>query len=414
VAEDRRAELLERYQRLSNISRDLASTLDLESLLNRIVQAAADLCHAEAASILLYDSVKNEIYFDAATNLSEPMMRGLVVPVEGSIAGWIVSNRLPLIISDTQNDPRHFAKIAKSTNVTTRSMLGVPLIAKDKVVGVLEAINKVQGDFSPEDQDLLMALGAQAAVAIENARLFQQSDLISELVHEVRTPLTSLNTAAQLLSRPDVPDPLRANMIKAIVGETNRLNELTTTFLDLARLESGRVQFQPEFVLIRPLLVECTGLMRSRAASRDVHILLDASDDLPPVRVDPERFKQVVYNLLSNAIKYNRPGGTITVSAEANYSDCPVFPRPRLAAPTEPIPDVMIIRVRDTGVGIPLENLPHIFEKFYRVPGTEGSVQGTGLGLSICKRIVDVHRGRIEVDSRPGEGTEFAVVLPLK
>ena len=157
---------LDRYKRLTDISRELASTLDLEKLLNNIVQAAADLSSSEAASILLYDDVKGVLYFDAATNLTEPLMRGLVVPVDSSLAGWIVTNRQPIIINDTQHDPRHYGVIGQVTQITTTSLLGVPLIAKDKVVGALEAINKRSGSFNKEDQDILMVLGAQAAVAM--------------------------------------------------------------------------------------------------------------------------------------------------------------------------------------------------------------------------------------------------------
>ena len=142
------ASLLERYLRLIEISRDLGSTLDLNTLLNRIVHAAADVSNAQAASILLYDETNRQLYFQAATNLETPLMRGLIVPVDASIAGWIVTHRKPLIISDTQKDPRHFNLIAKPTGVETTSLLGVPLITKDKVVGVLEAINKLSGEFS--------------------------------------------------------------------------------------------------------------------------------------------------------------------------------------------------------------------------------------------------------------------------
>ncbi len=152
--------LLDRYQRLIELSRDLASTLDLEALLDRIVQAAADLSSAEAASILLYDGANNQLYFQATTNLATPIMRGLIVPVDTSIAGWIVTQRQPVIINDTQQDPRHFKQIGKATKVETNSLLGVPMITKDKVIGVLEAINKLSGQFSQEDQDLLLALGS--------------------------------------------------------------------------------------------------------------------------------------------------------------------------------------------------------------------------------------------------------------
>ena len=106
--------LLERYQRLAEISRDLASTVDLDVLLNRIARAAADLSNAQAASILLYDESKGQLFFQCATNLDEPLMRGLVVPVDGSIAGWIVTHQQPIIIDEAQKDPRHFGNIAKT------------------------------------------------------------------------------------------------------------------------------------------------------------------------------------------------------------------------------------------------------------------------------------------------------------
>ncbi len=387
--------LLERYQILLEISRDLASTLDLNTLLNHIAQAASDLSGAQAASILLYDETEQLLYFDAATNLEAPLMRGLVVPVDNSIAGWIVTHRQPLIIPDTQKDPRHYGNIAKSTNVTTTSMLGVPLVAKDKVIGVLEAINKLEGEFNLEDQELLVALGAQAAVAIENARLFQQSDLISELVHEVRTPLTSLNTAARLLLRPDGSDEMRENLVDMILEETNRLSEMTTAFLDLAKLESGRRHFKVQVFEIQPLLEECASLMQAKAQEKNIKIKVDVQPDVAHLKADEDMIKQVLLNLLSNAVKYNRPSGSISLKAESDQ-------------------DEMILQVSDTGLGIPDESQPYIFEKFYRVPGTEKIAEGTGLGLSICKRIIDVHRGSIEMQSHPNVGTQFTIYLPLR
>jgi signal transduction histidine kinase len=388
------ARLLERYQRLIELSRDLASTLDLQDLLNRIVHAAADLSGSEAASILTYDEIKEELYFDAASNLSEPLMRGLVVPAETSIAGWIVANRQPVIISDTQSDPRHFGQIGKATQVTTTSMLGVPLIAKGKVIGVLEAINKLSGNFNQEDQEILSTLAAQAAVAIENARLFQQSDLISEMVHELRTPLSSINTAASLLLRSESTGELRQEMAKLIFSETQRLNEMATAFLDLARLESGRVQFQPQMIEIRPLMDECVQLMQSKIREREIMVKVESPVEIPTIKADRDKLKQVFLNLLSNAIKYNKPGGSIDLRAEI-------------------VGDEVAVHVRDSGPGISPEHQEHLFEKFYRVPGTEKTVQGTGLGLSICKRIVEAHRGSITLQSQVDVGTDFIVHLPF-
>ncbi len=387
---------LERYQRLIELSRDLASQLDLNTLLFRIVAAAADLCDAQEASILLYDALKGELHFEAATNMGNPLLRGLVVPVEGSVAGWIVTNRKPVIISDAQKDSRLFGSVGKAIKLSTDSLLGVPLINKDKVVGVLEAINKRSGEFDKQDQELLAALGGQAAVAIENSRLFLQSDLIAELVHELRTPMGSLNTAVHLLSRPGITPEQSAKIIGMISDETNRLSELTTSFLDLSRLESGRVQFKTEAVDVRKLLESCALALAGRALERSISVQIDAAETLPAFQGDGDKIKQVILNLLSNAIKYNRPNGLALMRAE------------------EVDGGEIRISVSDTGPGLNEEALSHMFERFYRAPGAEKIATGTGLGLAICKRIVDVHRGRIEVTSEVGKGTTFAVYLPVK
>lgn len=388
------SELLKGYQRLLEISRDLASTLDLGALLDRIVHAAADLTDAQAASILLYDSLSQQLYFQAATNIDEPSMRGLLVPLD-SLAGWIVQNRQPVMIADVRKDARHFGKIGQTTQFETYSLLGVPLITKDKVIGVLEALNKRQGEFTPADQDLLSALGGQAAAAIENTRLFQQSDLISEFVHELRTPLSSLNTAAHLLNRPELSDEQRERMITTIQGETLRLSEMASAFLDLARLESGRVQFNMESFELPPVLQESAAILRARALEKEQQLTLAHPPDLPPLVADRNKVKQVVINLLSNAVKYTPARGAIHLSAEADEQE-------------------MRILVRDTGRGISPEGLAHLFQKFYRVPGSEKIAPGTGLGLSICKKIIEGHGGEIGVHSQVDEGTTFIVHLPLK
>jgi GAF domain-containing protein len=227
---------LEGYRRLIEIARDLASTLDLDVLLNRIVHAAADITEAGAASILLYDDAARQLNFQVTTNLDLQTMRGLVVPLEGSIAGWIVTHREPVRITDAHDDARFYVKIEEATRFATGSMLGVPLISKEKVVGVLEVINKTTDNFTEADVDLLLVLGAQAAVAIDNARLFQQSDLIAEFVHELRTPLASISTATFLLLRPEMARDQRDQMIRNIHDETLRLTTLASSFLDLARL----------------------------------------------------------------------------------------------------------------------------------------------------------------------------------
>jgi signal transduction histidine kinase len=384
---------LEGYRRLIDISRNLASTLELDTLLNRIVKAAVDLAEAEAASILLYDDAARQLFFQVATNLDLQTMRGLVVPLEGSIAGWIVTNRQPARTSDAKQDPRYFVNVEKQTHVPTQSMIGIPLIHKDKVVGVLEVINKKDGPFTDSDEDLLQVLGAQAAVAIENARLFQQSDLIAEFVHELRTPLASIGTATYLLMRPEISVEQRDSMVTSIHGETLRLNSLASSFLDLARLESGRVQYHLTWFDLPVMLKECFTIMQGKADESHITLCMEVPEEFPQVEADRDKMKQVVLNLVSNAIKYNSPNGLVEIAAEYDEKE-------------------WCLSIRDTGMGIPAKALPHLFEKFYRVQASEGKVAGTGLGLSICKQIVSGHGGSIEVKSKYGKGTTFILHIP--
>ena len=384
---------LDGYRRLIDIARDLASTLDLDVLLYRIVMAAAEITDAEAGSILLYDGTARQLYFQVATNMDRPTMGGLIVPLEGSIAGWIVTNRKTVRTDEAHGDARFFSEVERTTGFQTRSLLGVPLITKEKVVGVLEVLNKNNGKFTDEDENLLLVLGAQAAVAIENARLFQQSDLISEFVHELRTPLASLSTATYLLLRPEISKEQHEQIIYNIHNETLRLNTLASSFLDLARLESGRVQFHKSRFNIIDLIYECKDVMQSKADEGHITLRVDSTENLPLVEADRDKIKQVVLNLLSNAIKYNRPRGSVIINAEASETE-------------------ISVAVQDTGMGIPEDALPHLFEKFYRMREHENKAGGTGLGLSISKQIMQGHNGTLEVNSKVGVGTVFTLRLP--
>ena len=389
-------DLLQRFLRLTEIARDLTSTINIDVLLARIVAVAAEISQAEEGSILLYDETCQQLFFQTATNIAQqPQMQGMPVPVEGSLAGWVFSHRQAVNVSDARNDPRHFEGIDQAIQFSTDSLVGFPLIAKDKVIGVLEVINKQEGDFDRDDMQLLTALAAQAAVAIENARLFHQSDLIAEMVHELRTPLASLSAAAYLLEHSQISAAQRSDLAKIIYGETQRLNEMSTAFLDLARLESGRAIFNLEFFDIPPLLKESLDVMQSRAQESQVKLSIGPHPILPPIQADRSKLKQVLLNLMSNAIKYNRPGGSVNLSANTTDQE-------------------LSIAVSDTGVGISPESMPHLFEKFYRVKCDESTISGTGLGLSICQRIILSHHGRIEVTSEPDKGSTFTIYLPIQ
>lgn len=391
--------LLARYERLIEISQQLNSTLDLTTLLRHIVSAAVELTDSEAASILLLDDATGELRFEQASNMS-PDMGGLVVPLEGSIAGWVASHGEARVIQDVRHEPSFFPNIDQQLQFQTRNLLAVPMRARSqsrsKVVGVLEAVNKKAGDrFTGDDIKTLTILAGQAAVAIENARLFQQSDFMSEMVHELRTPLLALKTSITLLSRTDVPDNRRVELFSTIQGETERLIRLTSDYLDLARLESGRIQLNIHQVELDSVFRDCINIVQSQANERAVQ--LSAPPSGLAVQADRSKLMQVLLNLLSNAIKYNNEGGSVVMSAY----------------PGEPHnPPMVEIAVQDTGHGISKENQRSLFTKFFRATATSGTTPGTGLGLAIARHIVEGHGGAIWLSSEPGVGSTFYVTLP--
>ena len=384
---------LARFQRVLELSRILNSTLDLETLLTLIIEAAREITRTEASSILLTDAKTGELYFEAATGTKSEEVKRVVVP-PNSLAGWVAREGKPQIIDDVSSDPRHSPLSDQQSGFKTRALIALPLQVKGRTIGVLEAVNRVDDSpFDDEDVDVLSALAAHAAVAIENARLFQQSDLISEMVHELRTPLTSIVAYSELLMRDDLKREQQRAFVETILQESTRLTAMINGFLDLARLQSGRARLAHVSVDMAGLLRDCVSVMKPQADKKDIQVALDTPSDLPPVEGDAGRLKQVLMNLLSNAIKYTAPGGR--VNARAGLRD-----------------DSVHIAIEDTGRGIPEQDLPHIFDKFYRVADSEGWATGTGLGLSITKEIVEAHGGRIDVASQVGVGTIFTVVMP--
>ncbi len=385
-----------RFRSLIRVSTILSSTLNLPRLLEIILEATTRLTDTMAASILLIDSQSGNLYFEAASNIPPAQMERIQVPLKGSIAGWVVRHGEPRIIQQVKEQEGFTAsaRIDSITIFTTHSVLAVPLTAKGKVIGVLEALNKNdERPFSDDDADTLMAMAGQAAIAIENARLFQQNDFVSEMVHELRTPLTAMVALSELLTRPEVSAAQLSAYANTIQSEARRLTELTSELLELSRIESGRVHLKRQSIDLATLIQEIISFQGQLAAERGITIRTHLPDDPPPLVGDRDRIKQVLLNLVNNAIKYNRQNGQIHITALAESQSVQVC-------------------VQDTGRGIPSEALGHLFERFYRVPDDQGYTTGTGLGLSIAKQIIQQHGGRIWVESTYGSGSRFCFVLP--
>lgn len=391
-------QVIAHYQRLIEISQQLNSTLDLGSLLKKIISAARELTNTEAASIMLIEPSTGDLRFEIASNIAVQDMEEIIIPKGSGIAGWVAQHGEPRVINDVTQEPTWSNRVDDTIEFHTRSILAVPLRTHTKVIGVLEGINKIGGGgWTENDINTLNTLASQAAIAIENARLFQQNDFIAEMVHELRTPLAALKASTVLLLRPDLPDNRRHDIITTMHSETERLSRLTSEFLDLARLESGRARLDIARFDTNKLLEESVDVVVQQA--NDKNIIINIQCDSLTANADRGKVKQVLLNLLTNAIKYNREGGWIQVSAQPvkNHENLPYIQ----------------IAVQDNGYGIAKEHQKHMFEKFYRVADTAGFTQGTGLGLAIARHIVEGHGGQITLESEVGVGSTFAFTIPL-
>jgi signal transduction histidine kinase len=391
-------QLMSRYERLMEITRQLNSVLDLNTLLLHIIDASIELTATEQSSILLIDPTNGELRFEASSSLSSGAMEQIVVPMEGSLAGWVATHAEPVLVESAQTDTRFFNKVDRVIDFETRSLLGVPMIAHGKVIGVVEVINKINDEgWSEDDVNTLSALAAQAAIAIENARLFQQSDFVAEMVHELRNPLAALKVSTSLLTRTNLKDEQRKDIVATMGSEIERLISLTTDFLDLARLESGRTRLELSTFEMVKLIRESVQIVHPQAEAKHVEVLI--SEDEVHCHADRGKIKQILLNLLTNAIKYNKPeGGQVFCSVSL----------------MEKNPDYCLVAVRDTGLGISEENQKKMFSKFFRVSDVAATIQGTGLGLAIAKRIAEAHGGQIWLESALGEGTAFFFTVPIK
>ncbi|MGA9533599.1 MAG: HAMP domain-containing sensor histidine kinase [Anaerolineales bacterium] len=395
--------------RLLEISRVLTSTLELRPLLDSIVEIACELTTSEAASILLYDEKADELRFQAVPGRQTEDLKDLKVPLDASVAGWIFSNALPLVIEDAANDTRVYRKVDRSLGFATRSILGVPLMVQQRPIGVIEAVNKRKGHpFSEDDLAVLETLASQAAIAIENARLLaklreanselkrldgMKSDFIAIASHELRTPLGLILGHATFI-KDFVPDDYQEQM-DVIVRSAMRLKDIIEDMSAIAHSDQGMSKVRSKRFSMSQLIDEVTGRFMDDAKGKG----LDLSENIPPdedlvVLGDRDKIDLALTNIVRNAIAFTDEGGQVGVKAEVSGGYVQVF-------------------VVDTGIGIPESEVKRVFDRFYQVEAhLTRKHGGMGLGLSIAKAMVEMHNGQIWCESKPGIGSLFCFTLP--
>ena len=373
----------ERSTALYLLTRDLADAADVDDVTQRLVRQVENAFHAKVAVLLR----------EPDGNLARNAHRASTFAVnekEQSVAAWAF----------------RFGKVAGrfTDNLPMAAAIYMPLQTNRGPAGVLGVALESNHPPTLEQRDLLDAYARQAALVLDRLRLdaeAQQAHLLEEseklskallnsISHELRTPIAAITTAASALAGKNTDTALRDTLAREIQESAARLNRLVGNLLDMTRLESGKVKPRLDWCDVGDLIN--VALRQNERELARHRVVLSLPQNLPLVKMDFVLIEQALNNLLHNAANYTPPGTTVEIKAS-------------------PAADEMIISVADHGPGLPPESLPHVFEKFYRVPGAPAG--GTGLGLSIVKGLVEAHGGRVEARNRPGGGAEFSVCLPI-
>jgi signal transduction histidine kinase len=398
-------DLVTTQKRMLEISCELNSTADLDTLLSIIMDAATELTGADAASVLLLNPRTRDLYFAATSHGSRPGLTGMTVPLDSSIAGAILLTEEPHIVSDVRQDPRHHREVGEKIDYEIRSLLGVPMLAEEHRVGVLEAINKKEGEFGQDDVETLTTLANLAAIAIHKAGLIAQlrdaneqlseldrlkSDFISVASHELRTPLAVILGYVNLLK-----DQVASGELDLILEAALQLRSLMEGMFNLQYIDAGESKLNLSRFGLPALMRDVVDEQGKLIEAKGQKVQLFLPRESCPVVADRESIRLVLTNLISNAIKFTSAGGKIQLAVTRRS-------------------DEVWASVSDNGPGIAAPHQKRVFTRFYQVePHLTRQHGGMGLGLAIAKELLELQNGRIWLESTEGTGSTFTFALPL-
>ena len=492
---------LEELAAINEIS-EVVSTLDLQILLRRAMNRIHQSFDVATASLFLVEPGRNELHFSLSSDIEPKVTADLHVPFGKGLVGNCVVEKASLFTNDPYNDPRFTAEIDEITGFKTQSLLAVPLLVKDQVVGAIELVNKQSGPFDERDASLLKAMAMPVAVAVDNARLFDQvtreramlqavlegrtnavlivdqfgclllcnpaahnlfslpvdyapgqpldkvtglarleelvarggvvteevsfqertylttvapisgvgsviemqeitylkeldqakSDFVTAVSHDLRSPVTAVAGFIELLPAAGSLNEQQKAYVDRALGATVKMGQMIDDLLDLVKIESGLVKADKPCdlqVIAQEVVSEFQGL----AMMQEVSLSLETRGQVPTIKGDALRLRRAVVNLVGNALKFTPAKGDVRVGIQATESH-------------------LYLAVLDTGRGIPEEDIPNIFDPFFRSE-LHYDVEGSGLGLAMVKSIVEAHEGTISVRSQVDKGSAFTIAFPL-
>ncbi|HXX35660.1 MAG TPA: ATP-binding protein, partial [Thermodesulfobacteriota bacterium] len=393
---------------LAEFSKAMVSILDLHSLSKKIMETITRTMGVEKASLFLWDDEKGNYSLFESKNIR---MAGstLQLPKDSPLPRYLQKAR-EIIVREELAERANVPELNDVVNGMSQleAEVSIPFISKEQLIGMINLSHKFNKDiYSDEDIELLSTLANQTAIAIENARLYEDlkrsksyirradrlaslGTLTAGLAHEIRNPLVAIKTLTQLLPDRLDDEEFRDQFLKIASGEVDRISTLVNELLDFARPSDPKLKFED----INSILDGMILLVSTETKKKQINILKSYASDLPPVQIDREQIKQVFLNVLLNAIQATPERGKITVKT-----------RPFMKPGGESYAQ---IEFTDTGCGIPGEHLEEIFNPFFTTKTT-----GSGLGLSISHQIVQDHRGYIGVESELDKGSSFFINLPV-
>ena len=393
----------------------MSSTLNLETVLTAIVSHSVELTGSDSGVIYEYDELTQEFYLRATRQVEEELIKALTAkPVrlgQGAVGQAAVA-RQPMQLPDIEASPYERRLRDLLVRSGFRAVLAVPLLREDRIVGGLVVLRKSPGEFAPEQVELLQTFAAQSAIAMQNARLFREieekgrqieaasrhkSQFLANMSHELRTPLNAILGYTELIMDEiygEVPNKIR-EVLERLEKSGQHLLGLINDVLDLSKIEAGQLTLSLTDYALQDVVQTVMTAVESLAAEKKLALKVSVPPDLPSGRGDERRLTQVLLNLVGNAIKFTEAGEVRVQATAADGTFC--------------------VSVADTGPGIALADQQKIFEEFQQADGSRTRQKGgTGLGLAIAKRIIELHGGRIWVESSPGQGSTFSFTLSVR
>jgi PAS domain S-box-containing protein len=433
---------------LNSASQVMVSSLDLERVMETTMRQATEVLQMEAGSMLLVDSDTGELVFEAAWGGGAEGLPGQRLPARQGIAGWVAEHGQSAMVHDVRQDHRFYSLFdERSSDFTTRSILCVPLIYREQVIGVMQALNKLEGEFTTEDQRLLEALASTAATAIENARLYKavqreleermraeealrkeraslarrvaertaelsaanaelaraarlKDEFLASMSHELRTPLNAVLGLSEALQE-QVYGSLtegQARSLQRIEESGRHLLELINDILDISKIEAGKLELEVHPTSVDSVCEASLRLIRQMAQEKRLRVVTAFDSQVNTIQADERRLKQILVNLLTNACKFTPEGGKIGLEVVGDKEA-----------------EIVRFVVWDTGIGISQQDMERLFQPFVQLDSRlSRRYEGTGLGLAMVMRLTELHGGGVSVESDgvPGQGSRFTVSLP--